>query len=107
MATSTTINGITFYRYVANADYYGNERIVTHFHSFLTDDEIDVLETLEAWAIASNRAKKLGWSNYRGKNFGGGMVTQYCTTLETLANEINNLKNECAKNLGKYMNYKG
>lgn len=107
MATSTTINGITFHRYVANNDYYGNERIIVHFHAFLTDKEIQDLETLEAWAIASKRAKKLGWKNYRGNNFGGGMVTQYCTTLEILADQINNLKNECAKNLGKYMNYKG
>lgn len=102
MGTTTTINKVTFHRGVANADSYGNERIVVHFHAFLTDKEIENLETLEAWYIASKRAKKLGWKTYRGNNFGGGLVCQYCTTLETLANEINELKATCEKNNGKY-----
>ena len=97
---ATTINGVTFYRGIANSDLYGNERIVVHFKDFLTERESQELEILEGWALACERGKKIGWRNYRGRNFGGGLVSQYCTTLENLANEINRLKEEDSKPKG-------
>lgn len=100
MATTTTINGVTFHRGVANADYYGNERLIVHFSDFLTEKENQELEILEGWALACKRGKKIGWRNYRGNNFGGGLVCQYCATLEQLANEINELKAEDSKPKG-------
>lgn len=92
-----TINNVTFHRYVANSDHNGNERLVIHFHELLTESEMENLETLEGWALACKRGRKIGWKPYRGNNFGGGLVTQYCTTLEILANEINRVKAEDSK----------
>lgn len=92
--TTITTNGVTFYRYVANCDTYGNERLIVHFLAFLTDMEKENLSTLEGFAVACKRAKKMGWKAYRGNNFGGGIVGYYNTTLESLASEINALKGE-------------
>ena len=95
-----TINNVTFHRYVANSDYNGNERLVIHFHELLTENERENLETLEGWALACKRGCKIGWKPYRGNNFGGGLVTQYCTTLKILADEINRVKAEDSKPKG-------
>ena len=99
MAT-TTINGVTFHRYVAKSNYYGNERLVIHFHELLTESERENLETLEGWAIACKRGRKIGWKPYRGNNFGGGLVQEYCTSFDILANEINRVKEEDSKQRG-------
>ena len=55
-----------------NNDFCGNPRFVTHFYSFLTEDE----QTLSNYKLAVKRANKLGGKIYRGSDFGGGIVFQ-------------------------------
>ena len=55
-----------------NNDVYGNPRYVTHFFSFLNEDE----QTLSNYSLAVKRANKLGGKKYRGSDFGGGIVFQ-------------------------------
>ena len=55
-----------------NNDVYGNPRFVTHFYSFLNEDE----KTLSNYNLAVKRANKLGGKKYRGSDFGGGIVFQ-------------------------------
>ena len=62
--------GNSFYR-VKN-DVNGNPRYVTHYLAFLRDDELG----LGDYDIAKQRANKLGFKVYRGKDFGGGFVCQ-------------------------------
>ena len=67
-----------FYR--VNNDSNGNPRYVTHYLAFLNDSELG----LDDYAIAKQRANKLGFKVYRGRDFGGGFVT----TSYNLENEI-------------------
>ena len=55
-----------------NNDFCGNPRFVTHFFSFLKEDE----QTLSNYNLAVKRANKLGGKKYRGSDFGGGIVFQ-------------------------------
>ena len=55
-----------------NNDFCGNPRYVTHFYSFLKEDE----QTLSNYNLAVKRANKLGGKKYRGNDFGGGIVFQ-------------------------------
>ena len=55
-----------------NNDFCGNPRFVTHFYSFLNEDE----QTLSNYKLAVKRANKLGGKVYRGSDFGGGIVFQ-------------------------------
>ena len=55
-----------------NNDVYGNPRFVTHFYSFLNEEE----QTLSNYNLAVKRANKLGGKKYRGSDFGGGIVFQ-------------------------------
>ena len=55
-----------------NNDFCGNPRFVTHFFSFLKEDE----QTLSNYNLALKRANKLGGKKYRGSDFGGGIVFQ-------------------------------
>ena len=55
-----------------NNDFCGNPRYVTHFFSFLKEDE----QTLSNYNLAVKRANKLGGKKYRGNDFGGGLVFQ-------------------------------
>ena len=55
-----------------NNDFYGNPRYVTHFFSFLKEEE----QTLSNYNLAVKRANKLGGKKYRGNDFGGGLVFQ-------------------------------
>ena len=55
-----------------NNDVYGNPRYVTHFFSFLKEEE----QTLSNYSLAVKRANKLGGKKYLGKDFGGGLVFQ-------------------------------
>ena len=55
-----------------NNDVYGNPRFVTHFFSFLKEEE----QTLSNYNLAVKRANKLGGKKYRGSDFGGGIVFQ-------------------------------
>lgn len=62
--------GNSFYR--VNNDVNGNPRYVTHYLAFLRDDELGPGD----YDIAKQRANKLGFKVYRGKDFGGGFVCQ-------------------------------
>ena len=64
------MNTIEFTR--VNNDFCGNPRFVTHFFSFLKEDE----HTLSNYNLALKRANKLGGKKYRGSDFGGGIVFQ-------------------------------
>lgn len=55
-----------------NNDFCGNPRYVTHFFSFLKENE----QTLSNYNLAVKRANKLGGKKYRGSDFGGGIVFQ-------------------------------
>ena len=55
-----------------NNDFCGNPRFVTHFFSFLKENE----QTLSNYNLAVKRANKLGGKKYRGNDFGGGIVFQ-------------------------------
>ena len=55
-----------------NNDFCGNPRFVTHFYSFLNEDE----QTISNYNLAVKRANKLGGKKYRGSDFGGGIVFQ-------------------------------
>ena len=55
-----------------NNDFCGNPRFVTHFFSFLKEDE----QTISNYNLAVKRANKLGGKKYRGSDFGGGIVFQ-------------------------------
>jgi hypothetical protein len=62
--------GNSFYR--VNNDVNGNPRYVTHYLAFLRDDELG----LGDYDRAKQRANKLGFKVYRGRDFGGGFVCQ-------------------------------
>lgn len=87
-----TIEEIAFYP--ANRDIYGNPRVIVHFFAFLKDSEIenDNLSISERYAIAKKRANKIGFSKYRGKDFGGGFVHQ-CWNETELKEKIVELVN--------------
>ena len=69
-----------------NNDVYGNPRYVTHFFSFLNEDE----KTLSNYSLAVKRANKLGGKKYRGSDFGGGIVFQ-SYNLDDLRKRIINI----------------
>ena len=73
----------SFYR-VKN-DINGHPRYVTHYLAFLNDDELG----MGAYDRAKQRANKLGFKVYRGKDFGGGFVT----TSYNLENDIESIIN--------------
>ena len=62
--------GYDFYR--ANSDYNGNPRYVIHFLAFRSD-----------YDRAHEIAKNIGFTKYRGKDFGGGFVAQSYSLEET------------------------
>lgn len=67
-------------------DVNGNPRYVFHFLAFLKDDTSceDLGGVLNAVENVANHAKKLGFSKYRGKDFGGGLVTQSDNIQDTI-----------------------
>ena len=69
-----------------NNDVYGNPRYVTHFFSFLKEEE----QTLSNYSLAVKRANKLGGKKYRGNDFGGGIVFQ-SYNLDVLRKRIINM----------------
>lgn len=87
-----TIEEITLYP--TNRDIYGNPRVIVHFFAFLKDSEIenDNLSISERYAIAKKRANKIGFSKYRGKDFGGCFVCQ-CYNQTELKKQIVELVN--------------
>ena len=71
----------SFYR--VNNDSNGHPRYVTHYLAFLNDDELGIGD----YDRAKQRANKLGFKVYRGKDFGGGFVT----TSYNLENDIESI----------------
>ena len=71
-----------------NNDFCGNPRYVTHFFSFLKEDE----QTLANYNLAVKRANKLGGKKYRGSDFGGGIVFQSYNIDRTMQLIINMLE---------------
>jgi hypothetical protein len=83
-------------------DINGNPRLVVHFFELLTEQEqLDIDRTHRGGEIGANinamyeaalkKAKKIGGKQYRGKNFGGGIVFQAYNEKE-LTNRINEVK---------------
>lgn len=74
-----------------NRDINGNPRYVTHFSELLTLDEFDsftgIDKITQAYNLAIKKAKKIGGSKYRGKDFGGGIVFQ-SYNIEELIRDI-------------------
>lgn len=75
--------GYSFYR-VSN-DINGNPRYVIHFLAFLNPGEGEDLR--DSYATAKKRANNIGFSVYRGKDFGGGFVCQ-SYNLESTAEAV-------------------
>lgn len=96
------INGISFHR--IKHDSNGNPRYVFHFLSIVNEkDEAEAKERAELpgskmfftqhlFTIAHRKAKQIGASKYRGKDFGGGFVVQ-SYNLEKTSESILSLKN--------------
>ena len=78
------MNTIEFTR--VNNDFSGNPRYVTHFFSFLNEDE----QTISNYNLAVKRANKLGGKKYRGSDFGGGIVFQ-SYSLDDLRKKISEI----------------
>ena len=71
-----------------NNDFCGNPRYVTHFYSFLKEEE----QTLSNYNLAVKRANKLGGKKYRGNDFGGGIVFQSYNLDRTMRRIIDMLE---------------
>lgn len=67
-------------------DVNGNPRYVFHFLAFLKDDTSceDLGGVSQAFEAVKANAKKLGFTKYRGKDFGGGLVTQSYNIQDTI-----------------------
>ena len=78
-----------------NSDIYGNPRYVIHFSSFLNDTENE--NKLKNRHIAIYRAYKFGAKEYKGKDFGGGVVFQ----SYNIDSDIKRIKEIVNKETGK------
>ena len=78
-----------------NSDIYGNPRYVIHFSSFLNDTEKE--NKLKNRHIAIYRAYKFGAKEYKGKDFGGGVVFQ----SYNIDSDIKRIKEIVNKETGK------
>ncbi len=86
--TMNKLTDIEFTR--VNNDVNGNGRVVVHFLEFLTKNEIDRAPVSELYKLAVKKAKKIGGRKYRAKSYGGGIVFQWCESLEKLEQLIIN-----------------
>ena len=79
----------------------GNPRLIVSFTKFLTNEEMETygIHTYGTlYNTAKKRAKKAGFSVYRGKDFSGGFVAQGWFPDRLLENIINVMpKNEESK----------
>lgn len=73
-------------------DVNGNPRYAIHFFAFLSEEEIADLRFSEGYKIAHQRAKKLGFRKYMGKDFGGCFVGQSYNTRDTAARILELIK---------------
>ena len=73
-------NHVICFTYAKRCDSSGNPRLIVHFLAFINGTERDEqgkeLGILEEYAIAKKRARKAGFSIYRGKDYAGGFVAQ-------------------------------
>jgi hypothetical protein len=67
-----------------NNDINGNPRFVVHFLYLLNESEGEGLGVLESFDLALKKAKKVGGTKYKGKDFGGGIVFQSYNIQETI-----------------------
>lgn len=73
-------------------DVNGNPRYVIHFFAFLSEEEFNDLRLSESYKLAHQRAKKLGFRKYMGKDFGGCFVGQSYNTKDTAAKILDLIK---------------
>jgi hypothetical protein len=67
-----------------NNDINGNPRFVVHFLDLLNKGEGEGLTILEKYELAVKKARKIGGTKYRGKDFGGCIVFQSYDIQETI-----------------------
>lgn len=75
-------------------DINGNPRYVLHFFDFLSEEEIKDLRLSEGYKLAHERAKKVGFRKYMGKDFGGCFVGQSYNIKETAARILDLINNK-------------
>lgn len=74
----------------AKNDSNGNPRVIVHFLEFITPAEQESRTISEMYNFAAKKANKIGFTKYRGKDYGGGLIVQ-CYSEQDLENHINNL----------------
>ena len=67
-----------------NNDLNGNPRFVVHFLDLLNEGERQGLDVLQSFDLAVKKARKVGGTKYRGRDFGGGIVFQSYNIQETI-----------------------
>jgi hypothetical protein len=67
-----------------NNDINGNPRFVVHFLSLLNEVERQGLDVLQSFDLSLKKARKVGGTKYRGKDFGGGIVFTSYNIQETI-----------------------
>jgi hypothetical protein len=67
-----------------NNDVNGNPRYVVHFLDLLNEGERQGLDLLQSFDLAVKKARKVGGTKYRGRDFGGGIVFQSYNIQETI-----------------------
>ena len=67
-----------------NNDLNGNPRFVVHFLDLLNEGERKGLDVLQSFDLAVKKARKVGGTKYRGRDFGGGIVFQSYNIQETI-----------------------
>jgi hypothetical protein len=67
-----------------NNDVNGNPRYVVHFIDLLNEGERQGLDVLQSFDLAVKKARKVGGTKYRGRDFGGGIVFQSYNIQETI-----------------------
>jgi hypothetical protein len=65
-------------------DVNGNPRYVIHFLYLLNENECNGLTLDQKFNLALKKSKKIGGKQYRGKEFGGGIVFQSYNIQETI-----------------------
>lgn len=73
-------------------DVNGNPRYAIHFFAFLSEEEITDLRFSEGYKLAHQRAKKIGFKKYMGKDFGGCFVGQSHNVNATAAKILDLIK---------------
>lgn len=67
-----------------NNDINGNPRYVVSFLDLLTVADTQGIDIDQKFNLALQKARKVGGTKYRGKDFGGGIVFTSYNILETV-----------------------